>query len=61
MFCGDGKEDIFKFMGAVYKAETLEQHEFQCPLCKGKAHWGISELNGHLFAGCESCKMRVLE
>lgn len=45
--------DICKEKGKIY--------EFKCPICKGKAQAIKNDYNGHLWAKCDSCNIKVIE
>ena len=45
--------DICKEKGKIYK--------FKCPICKGKAQAIKNDYNGHLWAKCDSCNIKVIE
>lgn len=58
-------EDIIKalseFMESQQEAEKEGRQEFKCPLCGGRAMWGRSDYNNHLWTKCFGCGFLMME
>ena len=57
----DFMEQFIAFMKAQQEAEKEGRQEFTCPLCGGKARWGRSSYNNHLWCNCADCGIRMME
>ena len=54
-------DSLVKFLAAQAEAEQRQEHDFECPLCGGSAHWERAEFNNHLHTGCDDCHFLIME
>lgn len=59
-------EEIEDFINFLQVADNIceekgKTYEFDCPICKGKAKAIKNTYNGHLWASCESCNMKLIQ
>lgn len=53
--------DMIDFMDSLEEAQKIEDHEFTCPICGGKAKWSYSECNGQIIAKCDRCGISLVK
>lgn len=59
----DEFEKFMKFLKAANEAikERGATYEWICPLCDGKCMGGKAKCNGHIHAGCQDCKVSIMQ
>ena len=60
------KEEVDEFLKFMEVAMSVPEkpdtvYEFECPICKEKARASISGYNGHLWAECKKCQLKMVE
>lgn len=56
-------EDFLKFLKVASNTcnERGKHYEFECPLCKNEAVAIKNTYNGHLWAKCDGCGVKVIQ
>ena len=56
-------QDFFTFLKVANDTITERGriYEFKCPVCGEKAKGIKNDYNGHLFAECKKCDLKIME